>query len=210
MKKIVAIAIIGIAIYYFKPGFFFSSKDGAFDADGNPQAWVFTYNGCGKPCDAAVDTLNRRIEYTEFDISEKSGKQRLKDIGGGNQFPLTVIGHRMVVGSDSMQIISTLAEVIGTNALTSLEQSVMQGHFYEDDTPAVVMYGASWCGYCKQMRKYFNENDIQYFELDAEGSAKNKYTILRGSGFPLIYIGYRRINGANIDLVAKTIKELNI
>jgi len=109
-----------------------------------------------------------------------------------------------------MHIISALAEGIGVNTLTSYEQRVMESHFYDDGTPAIVMYGASWCGYCKKMREYFNTNDIQFTELDAESTAKSEYAALKGPGFPLIYIGYRRIEGANIKLIEKTMQELNI
>lgn len=210
MKKIILILLLGISLFYFKPGIFSFSNSGAFDKDGKPQAWVFTFNECGKPCDDAVSILKQRAEYIRFNVSEETGKQRLSEVGGGTRFPLIIIGNRRLEGGNRMHIISALAEGIGVNTLTRYEQRVMESHFYEDGSPAIIMYGASWCGYCKKMREYFNKNNIQFTELDAESSAKSEYAALRGAGFPLIYIGYRRIEGANIKLIEKTMKELNI
>lgn len=210
MKKIVIIILVIISFYYFNPNMFSFSKNGAFGKDGKPQVWIFTFNDCGKPCDNAISILEKRVEYVEYKIDDETGKQQLSDVGGGNRFPLIVIGNQRVEGSNSMYIISSLAEVIGVNSLTPFEQRIMESHFYEDGSPAIVMYGASWCGYCKKMREYFNKNNIQYTELNAESSAKSEYTALKGGGFPLIYIGYRRIEGANIKLIEKTIKELKI
>lgn len=210
MKNIIIILLIGISLFYFKPELFSFSNNGAFDKDGKPQVWAFTFNECGKPCDQAISILNERTEYIEFNVSGNSGRQRLSEVGGGNRFPIIIIGDRRLEDNNRMHIISALAEDIGVSTLTAYEQRVMGNHFYDDGTPAIVMYGASWCGYCKKMREYFNAHDIQFTELDAEISAKSEYAALRGGGFPLIYIGYRRIEGANIKLVEKTMKELNI
>ncbi|MFO7602738.1 MAG: glutaredoxin domain-containing protein [Gammaproteobacteria bacterium] len=131
-------------------------------------------------------------------------------MGGGKNFPIIAVGHRRVEGDDAMQIVSALAEGLGPEFLTPMERRVMQGHFYKDGTPAVVMYGAPWCGYCKQMREYFKSNKIEFTELDAETEAKTHYAALKGGGYPLIYVGYRRIEGANIRLFEQTLKELKI
>ena len=125
MKKLFVIAIIGASIFYLKPEIFINAKEGAFDENGDPEAWIFTFNECGKPCDDAISTLDKRVKYTLFNVSEETGKQQLNNIGGGNRFPITVVGRRRVEGSNSMQIISTLAEEIGPNTLTYLEQGVM-------------------------------------------------------------------------------------
>ena len=39
---------------------------------------------------------------------------------------------------------------------------------------------------------------------------RSEYAALEGTGFPLIYIGYRRIQGANIAHFEKTMDELNL
>ncbi|MCK5386401.1 MAG: hypothetical protein KAJ39_04405, partial [Gammaproteobacteria bacterium] len=86
---------------------------------------------------------------------------------GGRQFPLIVIGNQRVKYNTEMQIVSSLAENIGLEAVSRSEQRVLQSHFYEDGTPAIIMYGTSWCPGCKKMRNYFNKNDIQFTELKA-------------------------------------------
>jgi len=210
MKNLIIVIILGVSLYYFKPGLFSFSNQGAFDNEGNPQAWIFTFDQCGRPCDDAISTLDKRINYTEYNVSQESGKQQLEKIGGSNRFPLLIIGNQTIKNNDKWKIISTLAEVMGEQTLTPNERRVLQGHFYDDGTPAIIMYGASWCGYCKQMREYFNKNDIEFTELDGEGSARSEYAALQGTGFPLIYIGYRRIQGANIAHFEKTMNELNL
>lgn len=210
MKKILIVAIIGVALFQFKSNFFSFSDEGAFDSKGNPAVWVFTFDGCGNACDSAIKTLEKRgIEYIEFDSMSDKGREQLKKIGATQSlFPLIVSGNKHLVASREMNIVSFLAETLGDDVLYPAERNVMVGHFYDDNTPAVIMYGASWCGYCKKMREYFSENDIEYTELDAEGEAQSAFMILKGNGFPLVYIGYRRIDGANIKLFEESYREL--
>ncbi|MFW2440602.1 MAG: glutaredoxin domain-containing protein [Arenicellales bacterium] len=210
MKKLIFVVLAAFTIYYFKPGLFTAAKQGAFDENGKPEVWFFTSESCGQPCDEITSILDKRVDYTEFYIDENDAKQKLKIVGAPQAYPLTVIGKQIVIGNDTMKVVSTLAEEIGPDTLTSMEKKVMESHFYEDNTPAIVMYGTSSCGYCIQMREYFKKNSIQYTELDVESEAENAFAILKGRGTPLIYIGYRRIGGANIQLVEKTISEYNL
>ena len=61
----------------------------------------------------------------------------------------------------------------------------------------VVMYSASWCGYCKQARQYFKKNGIRYTEHDIEKNrfARKKYDELGATGVPVILVGKKRMNG---------------
>ncbi len=61
----------------------------------------------------------------------------------------------------------------------------------------VVMYSATWCGYCKKAKKYFNSNNISFSEYDVESSSKGKrdYKRMKGRGVPIILIGDNRMNG---------------
>ena len=61
----------------------------------------------------------------------------------------------------------------------------------------VVMYSTTWCGYCKQARRYFTRQGIAFEEYDVEKSAKGKqdYRKLKGRGVPIILVGDRRMNG---------------
>lgn len=64
-------------------------------------------------------------------------------------------------------------------------------------TPDVIMYSTSWCGYCKQARRYFNQNNIEFTEYDVEKSEKGKkdFKRLDGKGVPVILVEDRRLNG---------------
>ncbi len=212
MKKFAVIAVVFVSIYYFKPNLissFFVS--GAFDNDGNAVVWLFTSDNCGQYCTDVVQLLNSRgIDYQEFDANSKKGKDLMKTVDHTNRLPLTVVGSQKVIGNAKPEIISILAEGLGEKALTRSERLVMQNHFYEGGEPMVVMYGTSWCGFCKKMRIYFEENNIDYTEFDAEGAGQQAYNLLEAQGYPLMYVGYRRIKGVNIKQLEKAMADFDI
>lgn len=61
----------------------------------------------------------------------------------------------------------------------------------------VIMYGAEWCGVCKQAERYFKKNKIPYKEYDIEKSRKGKrdYKKMNGRGVPIIMVDGQRMNG---------------
>ncbi len=64
----------------------------------------------------------------------------------------------------------------------------------------VVMYSASWCGYCKKAKAYFKKNKIAFKEYNIEKSKKGKreYDALGGRGVPVILVGNKRLNGFSV------------
>jgi glutaredoxin len=64
----------------------------------------------------------------------------------------------------------------------------------------VIMYSTSWCGYCKQARRYFSRKRIPFEEYDVEKSSKGKkdYKSLNGRGVPIILVGEKRMNGFSV------------
>lgn len=62
---------------------------------------------------------------------------------------------------------------------------------------SVVLYGTSWCGYCKKARAHFRSRNIAFTDLDIEtdASAKALFEALGGRGVPVILVGDTRING---------------
>jgi glutaredoxin len=64
----------------------------------------------------------------------------------------------------------------------------------------VVMYSAAWCGVCREARRYFEENGIEFTEYDIEKSkkAEAQYRKLGAAGVPVILVGERRMNGFSI------------
>jgi len=65
----------------------------------------------------------------------------------------------------------------------------------------VVMYGTSWCGYCKKAKRYFAKKRIPFKEYDIEDSAtaRRQYDQLNGRGVPLIIVGDQRLSGFSIE-----------
>ena len=55
----------------------------------------------------------------------------------------------------------------------------------------VVMYGTSWCTYCKKARGFFREEGIRFVEYDVEKLPRRmrEFKRLGGTGYPLILIG---------------------
>ena len=67
--------------------------------------------------------------------------------------------------------------------------------------PQVVMYGAAWCGYCKQARHYFTAHGVPYreYDVDQDAAAQREFKRLGGTGVPLILIGEARMQGFSED-----------
>ncbi len=61
----------------------------------------------------------------------------------------------------------------------------------------VIMYSASWCGYCRKARNYFEAQGIPFKEYDIEKSpaAAKRYKKLGASGVPVILYKDKRMNG---------------
>ena len=61
----------------------------------------------------------------------------------------------------------------------------------------VVLYSASWCEYCRKTRKLFENNYIDYIEIDIETSneGKREFDELEGKGIPLVLIKGRVVDG---------------
>jgi len=55
----------------------------------------------------------------------------------------------------------------------------------------IIMYGTSWCPYCKKARAYFKAKGIAYVEYDVEKlpSRMREFKNLGGTGYPLLLIG---------------------
>lgn len=64
-------------------------------------------------------------------------------------------------------------------------------------TKRVLMYGADWCGYCKQARSYFTSHGVPFSEYDVEkdAAAGREFKRLGGNGVPLILVGEQRLQG---------------
>jgi glutaredoxin len=62
---------------------------------------------------------------------------------------------------------------------------------------SVTMYSTSWCGHCKNARRFFASKGIAYRDIDVENSpeARREFKQLGGSGVPLILVGSKAMSG---------------
>jgi len=210
MKKIIVLALIAAVAYWGYTNYGSTLfKSGAFDKRGKPLVLLFTIDGCGQPCtDVAADLRNRNVIFEEVNVATDEGRSRIQKYGV-MQVPLTVIGSKTVIGSDLLALEAALAEAKGADALTPSVQQVMRNHFDERGKPRIVLYGTETCPYCKRMRTYLDGRKIPYLFVDVfGGSGRVDFDTLRGRGYPLIFVGYRRIDGYNENAVDQAVKEL--
>jgi len=212
MKKLLLLLIVVGAAYQYRDHWMPLEKQGAFDEQGKPKVLVFVNDQCKQPCQQATDFLDRReVAYDVVNVSQQpDAMQTMRDWGAAGVLPMIMVGKVRLDGYLRAQVDSALAEAYGLDVLTPYGQRVMQAHFDEAGKPRVVMYGVQWCGYCKKAREYFADNNVVYTELDPEQSsdAKAAYEWLEGNGYPLIYVGARRIQGYPEQLLKQTLAEL--
>ncbi len=211
MKKILLMAILGFVAYKFFPGSFpFMSSAGAFDKSGKPLIVLFVGPDCGGPCDSVKSTLkDRGVSYQEINVVGADGAP-VSNKYGVNRFPTTLIVKQEILGDDTMRITAALAEAYGLESLPRMERLVMGNHFDADGRAKVIMYGTSWCPYCKQQREFFAAHGVQYDDLDVEASTASgtAYRALKGEGYPLTYVGFRRFSGFQQQEILDAIAEL--
>ena len=97
--------------------------------------------------------------------------------------------------------VSTLqgqGQVIELNISSYEAVSIIQSEAINGDR--VVMYSTDWCGYCKQARRYFEKNEIDFVEYDIEKdrTARRAYKKLGAKGVPVILVGKQRMNGFSV------------
>jgi glutaredoxin len=211
MKKFAVLLIAVGALYFFKPGLFPSfGKKGAFDAKGNAQTLLFTQAGCGAFCDKAVQELkDRGVAFEEVKLDGDDTVKRYRDLGGDGRIPMLAVGREMVAGYDKGAYASALAQNFGDSALTRAELLFYKNHFDADGKPLVFMYGATWCGYCKELRAEMESRKIAFQEFDVDTDPDKALIIdaMDLSAYPITYVGYKRIVGASkTDEVLKALK----
>ncbi len=60
----------------------------------------------------------------------------------------------------------------------------------------VIMLGASWCGFCRQARKFFDAHDVRFTEIDVEKTDHvDIQRLYRQNGVPVIFIGTEQVKG---------------
>ncbi|HEY0064334.1 MAG TPA: glutaredoxin domain-containing protein [Telluria sp.] len=168
------------------------------DKEGKPLVILFTGPDCAQHCEDLRATLKaRKVAFQEIDLAGPDG--RLARKYGVDAYPTTMIGKRMLRGSDIKPVAGALAEAFGADVLTRAEKMAMSNHFDAQGRPKVVLYGTGWCGYCRKQRELFAEHQIAFDDIDVEASPRGQlaYSALGGTGYPLTYVGYNRYDGFN-------------
>lgn len=63
---------------------------------------------------------------------------------------------------------------------------------------SVIVLTASWCPYCKSLRRHLVEQSIPYTELDVDHTTEGRYAFsaVRGTGIPITIVGQHVIRGS--------------
>lgn len=79
----------------------------------------------------------------------------------------------------------------------SKQQLVTAQNNAQNSAGKVILYGTSWCGYCKKTREFLADNNIAYTEFDIESSAegRRRYDAINGSGVPVLEVNNTVIQG---------------
>ncbi|SHG34559.1 glutaredoxin domain-containing protein [Massilia sp. CF038] len=200
MLRIVFVICLAFgAFQFYKHGNPFTAAP-VTDKAGKPLVILFTGPNCAEHCEGLRATLKaRKVDFTEIDLAGPDG--RLARKYGVDAYPTTMIGKRMVRGSDVKPVAGALAEAFGSDVLTRAEKMAMSNHFDAQGRPKVVLYGTTWCGYCAKQRALFAEQQIPFDDINVEASERGQlaYNALAGTGYPLTYVGYNRFDGFNDD-----------
>ena len=211
MKNLIIIALLVFGGHYLYEQSQ-SLPPAMLDESGSPITLIFIFDGCGKPCSDAVRLVKaKKVNYKTINLSEgKDQIDMLDQYGGGSQMPVLIIGEQRVDQYHRERILYALAETYGERVLSNKEQSTTRNHFDTAGSPVVVMYATKSCGFCAKAEKYFSSKGIEYkyLNIDKSKKARHGFEVLKGSGTPLIYVGYRRVQGFNQNEVKEAIKLL--
>ncbi len=171
---------------------------------------LFTQDGCGNFCDKAVNELkDRGVAFQEVKLDGDDNIKRYQSLGGKGPIPLLAVGSQTVEGYDKGEFASVLAQNFGDRALNRAELLFYKRHFNAEGKPLVYMYGATWCGYCKQLRAEMEGRKIEFVEVDVDLDPDKALIddAMGLSGYPTTYVGYKRIVGASkTDQILEAIK----
>lgn len=82
---------------------------------------------------------------------------------------------------------------------------------FSNTTHKVVIYTTEWCPYCKKLKSFLKEKNVEFLERDIENGGeevKRLFDLIGSSGIPKVIIGNKVIHGFDKQSVLKEL-ELN-
>lgn len=205
MKNLLTLILLAAAGYYAYQQII--QPKGIYDESGNAKTLLFVFDACGSPCDQAQNFLARRsIPYEPINLSsDPEAGTRLRSLGGSSTMPQLYTGTRRVDGFHQLRYKEALGETYGLDVLGGNDREAFANHFNSDGSPKLVMYATDWCPHCKKAREYFQDNGLAYKEWDVEKESEGKryFDTLEGTGYPVIYVGFRRVNTNGVKAALK-------
>jgi len=176
---------------------------------------VFTFAGCGEPCQTLLQDLRRRklpVIETLLTGPDTPDYDRYRQQGGDNVFPSVLVNNELLPNMSADAVVGHLASVMGEGVLTEGEKYFMRRHFHDAHHPRVVLYGTAWCGVCAQTRTWLRANRIEFSDIDVEKDPEGRRMIadLKIGGYPTLYVGYLRSEGFNEKWLEQTIKRAGL
>ena len=73
----------------------------------------------------------------------------------------------------------------------------------------IVLLSATWCGYCKRMKSFFEKNNIDFVEYDVEKSqiGERLYRYHGGGGVPLVTVDGELVRGYQPRIILKLLSD---
>ena len=171
-----------------------------------PTPILFVASDCGQGCIKLRKSLSQRLYFREYDVSDGgAGSELYANLGGTGSFPYLVIGDQRIAGNYPGELLSAIAIEFGAGPLSDEERAAFSRNFDERGEPRFVMYANEWCKFCDEARDYFQERGVELVEFDIEQdtSARKDFDVLYGRGTPLLYQGYKRVDGMNIPKIER-------
>ena len=162
---------------------------------------MLSITGCDAICTDQAKMIEKRgVHVVSLDIDTEPGKQLWQAIGSPNSFPSFLIGKAVFTGGQQ-DLRSVLVAEMGDQVLRPAERIYFSVHF-TGKVPQATLYTAPWCGYCKALRADLKASGTPFKEIDVEShrSRSTLAEVMEIGGYPAVYFGYERLNGAPNDL----------
>jgi len=213
MKNLLILACVAaIAVFAWKrsnPDVQKARDQLGIDANAVVMIWI---PACGDLClNQASDIQSRGVNVVTLDAEDGADGSKLwKSIGGGNTYPVFIIGKEVVRPQREGDLRGPLLRAHGRAAMNPSERHYFKAHFNADDSDRAVLYTAEWCGYCRQLRADLTESGTAFNEIDVEKhpGKEELSEVMKIAGFPTVYVGVTRLSGSIPEIASQIRKRV--